>query len=369
MRKTWEIGKVSGIKIQVHPTFFLLLLWVGVTAILSGGSKSAVFSEIAFILVLFLSVVLHELGHALAARSFGISTRDITLLPIGGVARLERMPEKPKHELIVAAAGPAVNVLIAGVLFVGLLFSGVFSQPLEISMLLDNFWLRLLSVNLTLIFFNLIPAFPMDGGRVLRAILASRMDYTKATRTAADIGRGFAILLGIAGIFLNPWLILTAIFIWSGAGAEANAVEMKADLEGFKVRDAMISQFFQVEANQPIESVIELSMTTGQQNIPVVSNGHFLGIIRRKDLVETANRLGRRAPAYAAIGIEPKGIDPDAPLNEILTKFALSRIYPVIEHGQLIGLITPESVQQQILLNKQLGHKPNVPPNEKIDTI
>lgn len=369
MRKTWEIGKVSGIKIQVHPTFFLLLLWVGVTAILSGGSKSAVFSEIAFILVLFLSVVLHELGHALAARSFGISTRDITLLPIGGVARLERMPEKPKHELIVAAAGPAVNVLIAGVLFVGLLFSGVFSQPLEISMLLDNFWLRLLSVNLTLIFFNLIPAFPMDGGRVLRAILASRMDYTKATRTAADIGRGFAILLGIAGIFLNPWLILTAIFIWSGAGAEANAVEMKADLEGLKVRDAMISQFFQVEANQPIESVIELSMTTGQQNIPVVSNGHFLGIIRRKDLVETANRLGRRAPAYAAIGIEPKGIDPDAPLNEILTKFALSRIYPVIEHGQLIGLITPESVQQQILLNKQLGHKPNVPPNEKKDTV
>ena len=149
----------------------------------------------------------------------------------------------------------------------------------------------------------------------------------------------------------------------------ANAVEMKADLEGLKVRDAMISQFFQVEANQPIESVIELSMTTGQQNIPVVSNGHFLGIIRRKDLVETANRLGRRAPAYDAIGIEPKGIDPDAPLNEILTKFALSRIYPVIEHGQLIGLITPESVQQQILLNKQLGKKPNVPPNEKKDTV
>ncbi len=368
MGRTWHAGKIAGIKLNIHPTFLILLIWVGFTTLFSGGTTADVFSEIAFILVLFLSVVLHELGHALAAKSYGIATKDITLLPIGGVARLERMPEEPKQELIVAAAGPAVNVLIAGVLFVGLLISGAISGPVEMGMLLDNFWLRLLSVNLTLVLFNLIPAFPMDGGRVLRAILASRMDYTKATRTAANIGRGFAVLMGIAGFIINPWLVLTAIFIWSGAGAEADAVEMKADMEGLMVRDAMISQFYQVEANQPLDIVFQLSMTTGQQNIPVVSNGHFLGIIRRQDLIQSLDRLGNRAPAYAAIGSEPTGLDPEQPLNDVLPKFALNRILPVVENGQLIGLITPESVQQRMWLNQKLRQERTAPPNEKRDT-
>lgn len=369
MGKTWNAGKIGGIKLKIHPTFLILLLWVGVSTLFSGGTTSDIFNEIAFILVLFLSVVLHELGHATAAKSYGIDTRDITLLPIGGVARLEHMPEEPKQELVVAAAGPAVNVLIAGILFAGLLISGSFSQPFEMAMLVDNFWLRLLSVNITLVLFNLIPAFPMDGGRVLRAILASRMDYVKATRAAANIGRGFAVLLGIAGFVFNPWLILTAIFIWSGAGAEADAAEMKAGLEGVRVRDGMISQFYQVEANQPLDSVFQLSMTTGQQNIPVVSNGHFLGIIRRQDLSQSLDRLGNRAPAYAAIGSEPKGLDPEQPLNDVLPKFALNRILPVIENGQLIGLITPESVQQRMWLNQKRKQERTAPPNEKRDTV
>ena len=367
MKWSWDVGKIAGINLKIHSTFVFLLIWIGFTTLLNGGSVSAMLSEMLFILALFLCVVLHELGHALAAKRYGVATRDITLLPIGGVARLESMPEDPKEELVVAAAGPAVNVLISGVLLAGILISGVLVQPLELSGLLNNFWLRLLTVNIILVAFNLIPAFPMDGGRVLRAILASRMDYVKATRVAANIGRGFAILMGIAGFFWNPWLILTAIFIWSGAGSEAQAVETKAGLEGLLVRDAMVSRFYQVEANQTLSEVFQMILETGQKHIPVLSNGKFLGFIRQQDLLEAMRRLGDRAPAYAAIGMETEGVDPEMPLHKVLAKFAASRVLPVMDGRALIGLITPESVQQRIWLNKQMKSVDSPPPEEKAD--
>jgi len=369
MKWSWNLGKIFGIDLKIHLTFFFLLLWVGFSTILNGGTTAVMLGEIVFILALFLSVVLHELGHALMARRFGIATRDITLLPIGGVARLEEMPEDPKEEFLVAAAGPAVNVLIAGVLFAGLLVTGFFNQPLSMNMLLENFWLRLLSTNLILVAFNLVPAFPMDGGRVLRALLATQMAHVKATKLAANIGRGIAVLMGIAGFFLNPWLILTALFVWSGAGAEASTVEMKAGLEGLVVRDALINRFHQVEANQPLDSVFQLSIQTGQQNIPVVSNGHLLGIIRRQDLLSAIERLGQRAPAYGAIGVEPKGLDPETPLAEVLPRFSTCRVQPVVEDRKLIGLITPESIQQRMWLNQRMNNTSTPPPSEKTDAV
>lgn len=354
MNRSWYIGRILGIDLKIHPTFIFLLIWVGFSSLLSGSTVAALLGDILFIMVLFLCVILHELGHALTARRFGISTQDITLLPIGGVARLERMPENPKEELLVAIAGPAVNLVIAAVLFIGLLVTGFLTQPLILSAVADNFWMQLLSVNVVLVLFNLLPAFPMDGGRVLRAILASRQDHVKATRIAANIGRGFAVLMGIAGFFFNPWLILTALFIWSGAGAEAQSVEVKAGLKGLVVRDGMISQFYQVEGNQALDGVFQLSMETGQHNIPVLSNGKFLGIIRRNDLLKALNRLGNRAPAYAAIGVEHEGLNPEIPLMEVLPLFATNRVLPVIENGQLIGLLTPESVQQAMWLNQRV---------------
>jgi len=353
MKWSLNIGKVAGIDIKIHLTFFLLLIWVGFSSAFSGGATVDVVMEVIFILALFLCVVLHELGHSLTAKRFGYPTRDITLLPIGGVARLESMPEKPREELLVAAAGPAVNVLISILLFSGLLLSGIFSSPLNLSVMLDNFWFRLLSVNISLVIFNLIPAFPLDGGRVLRALLAKRMDYVKATQIAANIGRGFAVVMGIAGFFIDPWLILIAMFIWSGAGSETKSVQIKEGVKGLFVRDAMMSQFYQVEANQTLDSVFQLSMATGQQVVPVVSNGNFLGIIRRSDLMAALEKQGNRSPAYTAIGLEPDGLNPDSPLNEILSKFSVSRIQPVVENRQLIGLVTPESVQQSMWLKKQ----------------
>jgi len=364
IKGSWKIGRLAGIDLNIHLTFLILLVWVAFSTLLSGASLSSVVGEVLFILTLFLCVVLHELGHALAARRFGIPTKDITLLPIGGVARLETMPEDPKEELLVAAAGPAVNVLIGVVLFVGLLISGTLAQPLNTTLLMDNFWLRLLSVNISLVLFNLIPAFPMDGGRVLRSILAARMDYVKATRKAANIGRGFAVAMGIAGFFLNPLLILTAVFIWSGAGAEAKSVEIRRGLRGLRVRDALISQFYTVDANQPLADVFQLAMQTGQHNTPVVSNGHFLGIIQRHDLLNALDRLGDRAPAYAAIGTEPKGLDPEMPLQDVLPKFTTSRILPVVDNHQLIGLITPESIEQRMWLNQHSKSVDASPPEE-----
>ncbi len=368
MKKSWNIGKLFGIDVKIHPTFIFLLVWIGFSSLMTGGSLPDMVGDLLFISALFVCVLLHEVGHALMAKRFDISTGDITLLPIGGIARLERIPEDPKQELLVAGAGPAVNLLISAVIVAGLFFTGFFANPLNLSAITENFWLQLLSANLLLVIFNLIPAFPMDGGRVFRAILASKMDHVKATRIAANVGRGFAILMGIAGFFYNPWLILTAIFVWSGAGAEARSVEVQAGVKGLVARDAMISQFYQVEANQPLSGVFQLSMETGQHNMPVTSNGHFLGIIRRADLLNAINRLGNRSPAYAAIGVEPKSVHPETPLKAVLAEFTSSQVLPVIEDRQLIGLITPESIKQRMWLNQRMKQPPISPINEKTDT-
>jgi Zn-dependent protease len=369
MKWSWKIGKIAGIDLKIHLTFFFLVIWIGLSTLINGGSSAAALTEILFILALFLCVVLHEFGHALAARIFGITTRDITLLPIGGLARLETMPEDPKEELIVAAAGPAVNVVIAVLLFGALLASGTFSQPLSMAVLMNNFWLRLLTVNLSLVIFNLIPAFPMDGGRVLRSLLASGMEYVKATRIAANVGRGLAVMMGIAGFFLNPFLVLIAIFIWYGAGAEAQSVEIKASLRGVYVQDALVTQFYQVEANQTLGQVFQVIMSTGQSYVPVVSNGAFLGIIRRIDLMKSLERLGDRAPAYAAIGLEPEGISLDKPLVDILPKLNNSRVLPVLDGRSLVGLVTTESVQQCLWINKHRRQNGPQPPEENVTRI
>jgi len=367
MKSSINLGKIFGIDLKINITFLFLLIWVAFSALLTGATIGNALSEVLFIIALFGIVVLHELGHALTARGFGISTRDITLLPIGGVARLEKMPEDPKQELLVAIAGPAVNLVLAGLLAIGLFSFGYFNQPISLSMVGSNIWVRLLTANLTLFLFNLIPAFPMDGGRVLRSLLSLQMGPAKATKIAANIGKGAALLIGFAGIFFNPWLVLTAIFIWVGASSEAKAVFLQESVKGLKVRDAMVSRFYQVDGNQPLGSVMDLSIQTGQRDIPVMSNGHLLGIIRRQDLLNGLQRLGNRAPAYAAIGSEPESLQATLPLKDALLKFSEDRVLPVIEDGQLIGLITPESVQQRMWLEEKMKVSQPPSPGENRD--
>ena len=218
MRGSIRLGTLFGIPVYLHFTFLILLGFIAVTQLFQAGVAAAL-GGVMFVLAIFGCVVLHEFGHALAARRFGIPTRDVTLLPIGGVARLERMPREPSQELWVALAGPAVNVVIAGVLAFLLVLTGLGSMA-GLGMTGGSFAARLLLVNVGLVLFNLLPAFPMDGGRVLRALLARRKGYLQATELAATVGKGMALLFGAVGLFINPMLLFIAMFVWFGAGQE-----------------------------------------------------------------------------------------------------------------------------------------------------
>jgi len=227
VRLSWRLGRVAGIGLYVHATFLLLLAWVVLQEYRDG--LAAIGGALAYIIALFAIVVLHELGHALTARHFGILTRDIILLPIGGVARLERMPRNPRQELLVAIAGPTVNVALAALLYAVVRLTGPTPTPAlyEIDVITSTraFLYQLVFVNIVLALFNLLPAFPMDGGRVLRSLMAMRMNsYARATEIAARIGRVLAVVLGVAGLYVrNPFWVLIAIFVWTGAGSEARA--------------------------------------------------------------------------------------------------------------------------------------------------
>ena len=229
MRWSWRIGRVAGISISVHVTFLLVLLWIVVEEYALGVRAMA--GSALYMVALFTIVVMHELGHALTARRFGVVTRDIILLTIGGVARLERMPRNPRQELLVAVAGPAVNIALALALLAIVRLTG----PLPAATLYDfdpllsarGFVYQMVFVNVVLALFNMLPAFPMDGGRVLRALLAMRMSsYARATGIAARIGRVLALALAAAGLYglRNPFWVLIALFVWMAAGTEAAAV-------------------------------------------------------------------------------------------------------------------------------------------------
>jgi Zn-dependent protease len=217
-------GQIRWNSTKVHAIFVLILAWVAL-AHWSGG-LAGVLAGLLFVLTIFACVILHELGHALTARRYGIG-KDITLLPIGGVARLERMPEDPRQEMVVALAGPAVNFLIAGVLYVWLTTTNGLQPMSQLNVTSGSFAGRIMIVNVFLALFNLLPAFPMDGGRVLRALLATRVEYTRATQTAASIGQATAFVFGFAGLFLNPFLLFIVLFVWIGAAQEASMVQMR----------------------------------------------------------------------------------------------------------------------------------------------
>ena len=213
----WKLGNAAGIGVYVHWSFWLLPAWILLS---SGGGLSGALSTVLFVFAIFGCVVLHELGHALMARHFHIGTRDITLYPIGGVASLERIPRRPSQELAIALAGPAVNVVIAAALFVLLLVVGVGTQGLVFTFAGGSFLVNLLLVNVALVVFNMLPAFPMDGGRVLRALLAMRLPYLRATEIAVRVGQGVAIVLGLVGLFTGGTIVFVALFVFLAAQAD-----------------------------------------------------------------------------------------------------------------------------------------------------
>src|ERR1700756_1299353 len=264
-----NIGSVAGTAILIHVTFLLFLAWIFGVSYVSGGAAAA-WSGLLFMVLLFLCVLLHEFGHIFTARRFGVRTPDVILLPIGGVARLERIPEKPSEEFLIAIAGPAVNVVIAAVL---VLLAGASLDPSDFGTIESSkigLAERLAVVNVFLALFNLIPAFPMDGGRVLRALLATRLGYVRATEIAASIGQGFAFALGFIGLFFNPMLIFIAIFVYLAASAEAHLVAIRAMSRGVPTSAAMMTQFATLAPEAHVEDAVQTLLRTSQSEFPVV---------------------------------------------------------------------------------------------------
>ena len=359
MKWSWKIGRLLGIDMYMHVTFLLLIAFVGFSHWLEERTLAAVLSGIAFILALFLCVVLHEYGHAPMARRFGIKTRDITLLPIGGVARLERMPEDPKQELLVALAGPAVNVVIATVLFAILVLTNAVEAIEGLSVTRGSFIERLMLVNVTLVLFNLIPAFPMDGGRVLRALLAMRMEYTQATQWAAALGQGIALIFGLVGFFTNPFLIFIAFFVWIGAGQEASMVQMKSSLSGIPIHRAMITDFRTLSSRNSLADAVTLILEGSQHDFPVVDNGLVVGVLQRNDLIAALQKVGENAPVSQVMQREFETIDPTEMLENASMRMQTCgcTTMPVVHRGQLVGLVTLENLGEFLMIRAALRGK------------
>jgi len=362
MKWSWKLATVAGIGLYVHATFFLLLAWIGITYWLAGGSAAAL-SGIAFILALFACVVLHELGHALTARRYGIRTRDITLLPIGGVSRLERIPDDPRQEVWVSLAGPAVNVVIAAALYAWLLLSQTLRPLSALTMAGGPFLERLLLVNVSLAVFNLLPAFPMDGGRVLRALLAMRMDYVRATQVSAHVGQAMALVFGLIGLFSNPFLVFIAFFVWIGAAQEASMVQMRTALSGIPVSRAMLTNFQTVAPDDAAKRVLELILAGSQQDFPVVDGGQggrVAGVLLRSDVLKA---LAQRASDWRVRDVmrrEFEVVDAADMLDTALARLQSCNCHtlPVTSRGALVGLLTMENVGEFLLIQSALGRSP-----------
>jgi Zn-dependent protease/CBS domain-containing protein len=352
MTWSWKLARIAGIDVYVHATFWMVVAWIALIYWNQSQRVQAVVEGVGFILVLFACVVLHELGHALTARRYGIRTRDITLLPIGGLARLERMPDEPIQELWVALAGPAVNVGIALLLFVWLRASGLWESVDRLGVAIGGFAERIMVANAVLAGFNLLPAFPMDGGRALRALLATRMEYTRATQRAAMIGQGMAIFFAFLGLQGNPMLIFVALFVWIGAGQQASMTQMKSSLAGIPVRQAMLTHFRTLIPENTLGDAVDLLLTGSQQDFPVVDDRRVEGMLTRTGLVAALTRGGR----HARVGDHMERTCATADASEML-ETVLARLQgrechtvPVTERGMLIGLVTMDNVGEFLMI-------------------
>jgi Zn-dependent protease len=360
MKGSLLLGRMGGIEIKVHWTFSLLLIWVLFSTFKQGGNTSMALFNTALVLVLFFCVVLHELGHSRMAKRFGIQTRSITLLPIGGVASLERMPEKPREELAVALAGPAVNVIIALLLFLVVplgtyrTFTPEQWEQFFATPSLDTFLIYLLMANILLVVFNLIPAFPMDGGRVLRALLGFSFNRARATDIAARLGQAVSFIFLILGLFFNPFLVIIAIFVFFGAYTENKMVQQDYQLRGHQIREALLTDITVLHPADPLQKAIETILKGTEKEFIVSRDGKVVGILPNKVILEHAREPER--PIEKLMVRDFPYIKPDAGLKEAIQLMASrqQKFLPVLEGETLVGAISSENISEFILLKAGL---------------
>jgi len=360
-----NIGSIAGTAVRIHWTFVIFLAWIFLANLFSGGSAAA-WNSLAFLLLLFACVLAHEFGHIFVARGFGVPTPDVTLLPIGGVARLARIPEKPSEEFLVAIAGPLVNVAIALVL---ILFAGagldtqhlVAMESTKVS-LVD----RLAEVNLFLAVFNMIPAFPMDGGRVLRALLATKLGHLRATEVAAAIGQWVAFALGFLGLFGNPLLIFIAVFVYMAASSEAQLVAIRAMSRDVPVAAAMMTEFATLTPDEHIDAAVETLLRTSQSIFPVLDADHRLvGVLDRDGMIRALKTLGPDARVRQAMTADVPTVGARSCLEDafrILQEKSAPAVGIVDAAARLVGLITSETVGEMLMVREALPKGAHIGP-------
>jgi Zn-dependent protease/predicted transcriptional regulator len=360
IRGSLKIGEFAGIGVFIHATFLILVAWVLLIYWNAGHSVAAMVSGLVFTLALFACVVLHEYGHALTARHYGIRTLDITLLPIGGVSRLERIPDQPKQEFFVALMGPVVSIAISALLYLILRLTGA-SVSLESlsSWTAVSFLTRLMIANATLAVFNLLPAFPMDGGRIFRAALTKYAGPEMATRIAAGVGHAIAVLFAVLGLFTNPFLVLIALFIWMGATQEAALAHMKSALETISAREVMLTDFTPLQPQDSLGRAVELVLHGRQQDFPIVENGRLVGMLGNKDLLEGLSQRGSESLIAQAMRQDYPLVDAGDDMQTMLDKLqnSSSRVLPVLEKGRLVGLFSADNLAEYMMVQSALNKR------------
>lgn len=356
MKWAVKLGRFAGIDVHLHATFFLLLVFFGYSYWVSTGTLAGVATGLSLILLLFLCVVLHEYGHALTARRFGIGTRNITLLPIGGVAMLERMPEEPRQEIVVALAGPAVNVAIAALLWLVMALMDRPGALIGIGFGHGSVLPSLLAANVALALFNLLPAFPMDGGRVLRALLAMRTDRLRATRLAAGIGRVLAVGFGILGLMGNPFLLLIAVFVWIGAGAEAGSVRNESRLTRRPAGLAMITEFHTLAPGDPLSRAVDLTLSGSQKDFPVLRGSEIAGVATQAAIMRGLRDAGLGG-RVADVTVPVRTADVDTPLDRLLQEMQSEEasLVCITRAGRLAGILNLDNILEFVRIQSALG--------------
>jgi Zn-dependent protease/CBS domain-containing protein len=360
---SWSItiARIAGSEIRIHLTFLILLAWIGIAQYMAGGADAAL-DSIAFVVAVFACVALHELGHALAARRYGISTPDITLLPIGGLARLSRVPEKPSEEIVIAVAGPAVNVVIAVALVV--VFGARF-EPVSMSEIENptyGFLTRLAVVNIFLVLFNLIPAFPMDGGRVLRAVLAYRLGRRKATELAARIGQALAFAFGFLGLIGgNVILVFIAIFVYLAAAAEAGQVGLMEAARRIPIRRAMVTAFEALSPQSTVDDAASALIRTTQREFPIVDGaGHLRGFLTRDAMIAALQATGPQTPVIDVMSKEIPTVYQGQPLA-IAVRRMQENGAPLVgvldDDERLVGYVSQENLAEMMMLDAADWHQ------------
>lgn len=354
---SWTVGSAFGVKVRIHATFLLLLIWIVASTTAGGGDPMSALRTVGTTLALFGIVVMHEFGHVLTARRYGIVTRDITLLPIGGVATMERMPEDPRQECLVAIAGPAVNVVLA-ILFAVL--ATALGRSLSPELLVEHpDWVgQLFWANVVLAVFNLVPAFPMDGGRVLRALLAMRMGADRATAIAARFGQALALVFGFVGLFSSPMLVFVALFVWTGAAAEASAVHIRSAITGLRARDVMAGPALTLHVDEPLAVAVEAAEHGFQSEFPVLGgDGRVVGWIGLRELIGGLATGGVAPPIRAVMREHACTVAPDEPLEVVLERMqsSESRAAAVVASGRVVGVLTLEHLGEFVAIEDARG--------------